>query len=106
MYAVSEGVGWVMLSNGTAWQVYHITGGLRVSVDPALSVNLLGDESPSHKVKQFFNVTRESLTKCQIDELWKTKARHLAQIPIRHLGFRPGRDRDPPRAEARNRPQH
>jgi hypothetical protein len=29
MYAVNEGVEWIILTNGSVWQVYHITGGLQ-----------------------------------------------------------------------------
>jgi hypothetical protein len=50
MYAVNEGVEWIILTNGAVWQVYHITGGLPVVIDLALEVDLLGDEPPAHKV--------------------------------------------------------
>jgi hypothetical protein len=73
MYAVNEGVEWVILTNGSVWQVYHITGGLPVAIDLALAVDLLGDEPPAHKVGQLFYLTRESLRRRQIDELWKAK---------------------------------
>jgi hypothetical protein len=73
MYAVNEGVEWVVLTNGSVWQVYHITGGLPVVIDMALEVDLLGDEPPAHKVWQLFYLTRESLKRRQIDELWKAK---------------------------------
>jgi hypothetical protein len=73
MYAVNEGVEWVVLTNGSAWQIYHITGGLPVVIDLALEVDLLGDEPPAHKVNQLFYLTRESLKRRQIDELWKAK---------------------------------
>jgi Type I restriction enzyme R protein N terminus (HSDR_N) len=33
MYAVNEGVEWVILTNGAMWQVYHLTGGLPVVID-------------------------------------------------------------------------
>jgi hypothetical protein len=36
MYAVNEGVEWIILTNGSVWQVYHITGGLPVAIDLAL----------------------------------------------------------------------
>jgi Type I restriction enzyme R protein N terminus (HSDR_N) len=42
MYAVNEGVEWIILTNGSVWQVYHITGGLPVVIDLALEVDLLG----------------------------------------------------------------
>ena len=73
MYAVNEGVEWIILTNGSVWQVYHITGGLPVAVDLALEVDLLGEEPPVHKVNQLFYLSRDSLKKRQIDELWKAK---------------------------------
>lgn len=73
MYAVNEGVEWCILTNGVDWQVYHITGGLPVMVDLALTVNLLGDETATQKVNQLYYLTRESLKRRQIDELWKAK---------------------------------
>ena len=73
MYAVNEGVEWVILTNGSVWQVYHLTGGLPVAIDLALEVDLLGDEQLAHKVGQLFYLTRESLKKRQIDDLWRAK---------------------------------
>ena len=43
MYAVNEGVEWMVLTNGQVWQVWHLTGGLPVIVDLALEVDLLSD---------------------------------------------------------------
>jgi hypothetical protein len=86
MYAVNEGVEWIILTNGAVWQVYHITGGLPVAVDLALEVDLLGEEPTTHKVNQLFYLSRESLKKRQIDELWKarraTSPASLAQVLV------------------------
>jgi phage anti-repressor protein len=86
MYAVNEGVEWIILTNGATWQVYHITGGLPVVIDLALEVDLLGEEPPAHKVNQLFYLCRESLKKRQIDELWKarraTSPASLAQVLV------------------------
>ncbi|MEO3892777.1 hypothetical protein [Nonomuraea sp. B5E05] len=41
MYAVNEGVEWMILSNGQVWQAYHMTAGLPVVIDLALEVDLL-----------------------------------------------------------------
>jgi predicted type IV restriction endonuclease len=71
MYAVNEGVEWIMLTNGSHWQVYHLTGGLPVQVDLALEMNLLGDEPVRDKVDNFFYITRESLKRDQISQVWK-----------------------------------
>lgn len=84
MYAVNEGVEWVILTNGVVWQVYHITGGLPVVVDLSLEVDLLGEESVAQKSNQLFYLTRESLKRKQMDELWLTKRatspKSLAQV--------------------------
>ncbi|MDQ3928217.1 MAG: type I restriction enzyme HsdR N-terminal domain-containing protein [Chloroflexota bacterium] len=73
MYAVNEGVEWVILTNGAHWQAYHITGGLPVTVELALDIDLLGNETPAHKYNQLFYLTRESFRKGQINELWRAK---------------------------------
>ena len=73
MYAVNEGIEWVVLTNGVEWHVYHLTGGLPVITELALSVNLLGPETTAEKAKMLFYLTRESLKKRQIDELWKAR---------------------------------
>ncbi|MDP8922142.1 MAG: type I restriction enzyme HsdR N-terminal domain-containing protein [Chloroflexota bacterium] len=48
MYAVNEGVEWIVLTNGAQWQVYHLTGGLPVVVDLAFEIDLLGTDSAQH----------------------------------------------------------
>jgi hypothetical protein len=64
--------------------VYHLAGGLPVEIDLALTVNLLGEDSAQHKVNQLFYLTKESLKRRQIDELWQTKRatspKSLAQV--------------------------
>lgn len=87
MYAVNEGVEWLILTNGQHWQVYHLTGGLPVSVDLAFEVDLLADGVPlGEKVNHLFYISRESLKRRQMDELWKAKAatapKRLAEIIV------------------------
>lgn len=73
MYAVNEGVEWLILTSGVVWQVYHLTGGLPVIVDLAFDVNLLGDETVAQKANQLYYISKVSLKRRQIDELWKAK---------------------------------
>jgi predicted type IV restriction endonuclease len=70
MYAVNEGVEWVILTNANDWQVYHLTGGLPVVIDLVMSVNLLGEGTANSKVDQLFYLSREALRRREIDELW------------------------------------
>lgn len=74
MYAVNEGVEWLILTNGQRWTVYHLTGGLPVQIDLALDVNLLGDDSLPEKANALFYISREALKRRLIDELWKARA--------------------------------
>ncbi len=73
MYAVNEGVEWAILSNAVEWRVYHITGGLPVQMDLAMSVNLLSEDSPHLKASQMFYLTKESFKRKIIDDLWLAK---------------------------------
>ena len=84
MYAVNEGVEWMVLTNGQVWQVYHLTAGLPVIIDLALEVDLLGDGGPSHKADALFPLSKEAFKRRLIDDLWRAKAatspRSLASI--------------------------
>jgi hypothetical protein len=73
MYAVNEGVEWMILTNGSHWQAYHLTPGMPVQIDLALDVSLLGEGTVTEKAGHLFYLTRESLKRRQIDDLWKTK---------------------------------
>lgn len=73
MYAVNEGVEWMILTNGGHWQAYHLSPGMPVEVDLALDVNLLSDGSVAQKAQSLFYLSLESLKRRQIDDLWKAK---------------------------------
>jgi hypothetical protein len=72
-------------------EMYAVNEG--VVIDLALEVDLLGEEPPAHKVSQLFYLSRESLKKRQIDELWKARR---ATSPA-SLGGGPPRRRPWPR---------
>jgi predicted type IV restriction endonuclease len=75
LYAMHEGVEWVVLTNGANWQVYHLTAGLPIVVDLAFDINLVDENlSPAHKVDKLFYLSKESMKRRQIDELWRMQA--------------------------------
>lgn len=74
MYAVNEGVEWMILTNGQVWQVWHLTGGLPVVVDLALEVDLLSDATAVQKSDTLFHLSKESIKRKLLDELWRAKA--------------------------------
>ncbi|MGH3736461.1 MAG: hypothetical protein ACRDT6_12715 [Micromonosporaceae bacterium] len=86
MYALNEGVEWMVLTNGQHWQVHHLTGGLPVQVDLALAVDVLGAEPLSTKVDDLFHLSKVAMKRHLLDELWKVKAatspRALASVLV------------------------
>ncbi|GAA4181152.1 hypothetical protein GCM10022252_05060 [Streptosporangium oxazolinicum] len=86
MYAVNEGVEWMILTNGQVWQVYHMTGGLPVVIDLALEVDLLGEAGLATKTDAFFYLSKEAFKRRLIDDLWKaraaTSAKSLVQVVL------------------------
>jgi Type I restriction enzyme R protein N terminus (HSDR_N) len=74
MYAANEGVEWMLLTNGVVWQAYHLTAGLPLVVDLALEIDLLDDGTKlAEKASTLFYLSRESLKRNQIDELWQAR---------------------------------
>ena len=75
-YAVNEGVEWVILTNGQAWQVYHVAAatGQQVSTQLVLEVDLLDDSTPASKVEKLFHLHRAALKHHTIDEVWTRRA--------------------------------
>jgi predicted type IV restriction endonuclease len=84
MYAVNEGVEWMLLTNGAIWQVWHLMPGMPVMLDMVLEVDLLGTASLPAKAADMFYLSREAMRRDQLDELWKarsaTSARALAAV--------------------------
>jgi hypothetical protein len=86
MYAVNEGVEWMVLTNGQVWQVYHLTGGLPVIVDLAFEVDLLGEGGPAGKADVLFYLSKDAFKRRLVDDLWKARAatapRSLARVVL------------------------
>lgn len=74
MYAVNEGVEWMVLTNGAVWQAYHLTGGLPVVVDMAFEIDLLGPATLAEKTELMFLLHKEALKRRRIDEVWRHRA--------------------------------
>ncbi|MGD9713675.1 MAG: type I restriction enzyme HsdR N-terminal domain-containing protein [Thermomicrobiales bacterium] len=73
MYAVNEGVEWIILTNGVVWQVYHLTGGLPIVVDLVTSIDILDNSPTAQKIDHLFLLSRESMKRHQIDDLWQER---------------------------------
>lgn len=72
-YALDKGVEWVLLTNGARWKAYRVTASMPVEVFLVLDVDLLGPGTPAEKAEELFYLTRESLKRRQMDELWKAR---------------------------------
>jgi len=74
MYAVNEGVEWMILTNGQVWQAWHLTAGLPVELTMALEVDLLGEGGATRKADILFNLSKDAFKRHVIDDLWRIKA--------------------------------
>lgn len=75
MYAVNEGVEWLLLTNGRVWQVWHLTGGLPVQLDVVLEVDLLApDVTPKVAADQLWHLTKEAFRRRTIEDVWRARA--------------------------------
>lgn len=72
-YAVNEGVEWLVLTNGQVWQVWHLTGGLPVSMDLVIEVDLLASGMVAPKVAELFHLSKPAMKRQTISALWLTK---------------------------------
>lgn len=72
-YCANEGAEWMILTNGSEWQVYHLSTTVPLSNELLFSVDLLGPETPAQKAAMLFYLSREAMKKSQIDDLWKAK---------------------------------
>ncbi len=70
MYAVNEGVEWIILTNGAVWQVYHLTGGLPIQVDLVMQIDILDGTPTAKKVDGLYYLHREAMKRQAIDDLW------------------------------------
>lgn len=73
-YAVNEGVEWLWLTNGPNWQVWHLSGGLPVTLTLVFEVDLLDGATSAKQAERLFPITRESMKRKQIDALWAQRA--------------------------------
>lgn len=74
MYAVNEGIEWAILTNGAQWQVFHLGTRTPIEIDLALDVDLLDENKTlAQKTDELFHLTRESMKRRQIDELWQAR---------------------------------
>jgi predicted type IV restriction endonuclease len=75
MYAVNEGVPWLLLTNGGEWRVYHLAPGMPVTIDLAFTVSLSDTQvPPATKIDHLFYLTKEAMKRDLIESLWKQQA--------------------------------
>ena len=84
-YAINEGVEWMILTNGRAWQLWHMSPGLPVQMDMVLDIDLLSDESLAKKADGMFYFCRDAFKRHKVEELWKTRAATSAKAVARAL---------------------
>lgn len=73
-YAANEGVSWIILTNGRVWQVYHISNSTPIEHTLLFEVDLLADSTPAAKVEKLSLLSRNSLKRGALNEIWKSES--------------------------------
>lgn len=73
-YAANEGVSWIILTNGRIWQLFHISNSTPIEHTLLFEVDLLADATPSAKVEKLSLLSRNSLKKGTLNEVWKSES--------------------------------
>ena len=73
-YGSREGVEWVILTNGIAWQAHRIRFEQPIDHDLVFTVDLLSpDSKPSEMVEKLYLISKDAGNASQIDLYWKHK---------------------------------
>jgi len=73
-YGSREGVEWVILTNGVAWQAHRIRFEQPIDHDLVFQIDLLDPSfKPAELVEKFFLISKEAGSASQIDLYWKHK---------------------------------
>ena len=73
-YAANEGVSWIILTNGRIWQLYHISNSTPIEHTLLFEVDLLAESTPSAKVEKLSLLSRNSLKRGILNEVWKAES--------------------------------
>jgi predicted transport protein/predicted type IV restriction endonuclease len=74
-YAASEGIEWVVLTNGADWQVYRVVFAKPVDQDLVFEVSLLDEETPpAKKAELLYLLSAEAQRGSELDAYYEKKA--------------------------------
>jgi hypothetical protein len=85
LYAVNEGVEWIVLTNAVTWQLYHLQGGLPANLDLVLAVDLLSGESIASLATKMLPMTREATRRGVLDSMWKQARATSPQVLVKAI---------------------
>lgn len=71
-YATSEGIDWLILTNGSRWQVYHVTFTKPITRDLVIDVDLTEGPAPQ-VVDEMHYLTKESLRRGELERVWRER---------------------------------
>jgi hypothetical protein len=71
-YATSEGIDWLILTNGSRWQVYHVTFTKPITRDLVIDVDLT-ETPPAQLVEELYYLSKESLKRGDLERIWRER---------------------------------
>jgi len=71
-YATNQGIDWLILTNASRWQVYHVTFTKPISRDLVVDVDLTA--APTAQVADdLYYLSKESLRRGEVEKLWRER---------------------------------
>lgn len=71
-YATNEGIDWLILTNGSRWQVYHVTFTKPITRDLVIDVDLTETPTP-RLVDELYYLSKESLRRGELEKVWRER---------------------------------
>lgn len=75
LYAIDEGIEWIILTNGDEWQVYHVSNDGKIPETKLVYSVAISDEDmkPAEKTELFYLLSEEANRKKEIDDYYNRR---------------------------------
>lgn len=85
-YAASEGIDWVILTNGDDWHLYRVLFGKPISQDLVFEVSITDDDAkPKAKTELLYLLSHEAQRKNELEQYYDKKAALCASSVVKVL---------------------
>lgn len=87
LYAIDEGIEWIVLTNGDTWNLYHMDASKKIPETALVfTVSISGDDKkPAEKTDLFYLMSRESYRKHEVVDYYQRKVALSGENMAAHI---------------------